>query len=98
MQRVRVISVKPVRDFWHAHPDAESSLKYWIKATRLGSWKKLSDVRATFNSADVYQDWTIFNIGGNKYRLIVNINYGTGIVYVHHILTHKEYDAGGWKT
>jgi mRNA interferase HigB len=94
---MRLISVKPLKDFWQRHPDAETSLKYRINATKQATWRKFVDVRTTFASADVYKELTIFNIGGNKYRLIVHINYETRIVYVHHILTHKDYDAGGWK-
>ena len=55
------------------------------------------DVRKTFGSADVYKELTIFNISGNKYRLIAHINYTTRIVYVHYVLTHKQYDDGDWK-
>jgi mRNA interferase HigB len=94
---MRVISIKPLREFARKHPDAETPLRHWLTATRSAVWKSFSDVRVTLGSADVYKGLTIFNIGGNKYRLIVAINYKTQIVYVHCILTHKEYDAGGWK-
>jgi len=92
-----VISEKPLREFWLKHADAETSLRFWLKATKSALWKSLSDVRKTFGSADVYNALTIFNIGGNKYRLIVEINYGIKIVYVQEVLTHAEYSKGDWK-
>jgi mRNA interferase HigB len=57
----------------------------------------LADVRRTFSSADAVSKWTVFNIKGNQYRLIAEINYLSGRLYVRHVLTHSEYDRGGWK-
>ena len=94
---MRVISEKPLREFWLKHADAQPSLRFWLKAVKSASWKAFSDVRKTFGSADTYKALTIFNIGGNKYRLIVEINYKTQIVYVLEVLTHSEYDKGDWK-
>jgi mRNA interferase HigB len=92
-----VLSKRPLERFWTRHPDAKVPLKYWLQATKSATWKNFSDVRRTFGSADVYKALTIFNIGGNNYRLIVEINYKTQIVYVHEVLTHSEYDKGDWK-
>jgi mRNA interferase HigB len=94
---MRVIAVKPLRAFWSKHSDAKVSLQYWIQAAKSANWKSFADVRATFATASVHGRLTIFNIGGNKYRLIVVIHYNTQRVYVRHILTHAEYDAGNWK-
>jgi mRNA interferase HigB len=94
---MRVISVRPLREFWSKRPDAETSLRHWIKATESATWKTFAEVRVTFGSADSYRHFTIFNIGGNKYRLIAKIEYQVGHVYVRHILTHLEYDKGRWK-
>src|SRR4029434_4982419 len=74
---MRVISQKPLREFWEHHADAEPPLRQWLTAVKAAKWKNFSELRATFGSADVYKDLTIFNIGGNKYRLIVAINYKT---------------------
>ncbi|MFZ0537849.1 MAG: type II toxin-antitoxin system HigB family toxin, partial [Candidatus Sulfotelmatobacter sp.] len=60
-------------------------------------WKKLMDVRKTFSSADAVGKRTVFNIKGNEYRLIAEINYPFGRIYIRHVLTHAEYDRGGWK-
>jgi mRNA interferase HigB len=61
------------------------------------AWRSLADVREVFPHADAVYDCTIFNIGGNKYRLIVGINYNRQVIYVKHVLTHKEYDKENWK-
>jgi mRNA interferase HigB len=94
---VRVISFRKLREFYEEHPAAKSSLRHWYTAAASAAWKSLADVRKSFASADVYGKLTIFNIGGNKYRLIASIHYNTARVYVRHVLTHAEYDAGKWK-
>lgn len=87
----------PLRKFWEKHSNAEKPLRLWVALTKAAVWKTFSDARRTFPATDIYKALTIFDIGGNKFRLIAQINYKTGIVYVHHILTHKEYDKGDWK-
>ena len=61
------------------------------------TWETFADVRAHAPSADRVGKFTVFNIGGNKYRLIVDIHFNREKVYVRHVLTHAEYDAGDWK-
>jgi len=94
---MRVISPKLLRAFWSIHPDARGPLTRWRKRARLAKWKSFDDVRGEYASADQYEELVIFNIGGNKYRLIVAIHYNTGCVYIRHVLTHAEYDRGNWK-
>jgi mRNA interferase HigB len=94
---MHLISASPLRDFWITHPNAESALRTWIKAVRSASWGNFADVGQTFNSADQYGKFTIFNIGGNKYRLIAVIHFNRQKVYVRHIMTHQEYDHGKWQ-
>jgi mRNA interferase HigB len=55
------------------------------------------ELRAVFPSADKVEDWIVFNIGGNKYRLIASIHFNRRKVYIRHVLTHQEYDRGNWK-
>lgn len=95
---VRLISRKALKTFWQSHKDAENALKFWATAVQRAAWKNFTDVKRTFNTADQYRHLTIFDIGGNKYRLIAAIHYNTQMVYVRHVLTHKEYDLGKWKT
>lgn len=94
---MRVISKKKLREFWNEHPDAEEPLLAWYHITRKAHWESLAQVREVFPRADKVGDCTVFNIGGNKYRLIVLIFYESSRVYVRHVLTHKEYDKEKWK-
>ena len=60
-------------------------------------FRNLQALRATFPSADHVGDLIVFNIGGNKYRLIASIHFNRGKVYVRNVLTHSEYNRGAWK-
>jgi len=95
---MRVISQRPLKAFWAKYPDAEKPLRTWIQAVKSASWKSLVDVRKTYPQADFVDPHTVFNIGGNKYRLVTKIEYKWQRVYVGHILTHAEYSSGKWKT
>ena len=99
---MRVISLKHLRDFWEVHPDAERPLRAWYKAALRAQWTSLRDARATFPHADGVQTsrgetLTVFNIAGNKYRLIARIRYDYQLVNVRAVLGHAEYDRGAWK-
>ena len=94
---MHVISRKALRTFWEGHSESEQPLRRWhtiINTTDFGSFAEL---RETFPSADMVSDLTVFNIGGNKFRLIASIHYNRRKVYVRHVLTHAEYDRGDWK-
>lgn len=94
---MRVISPKMLREFWDDHPDARRPLTNWRRVTVKAEWKTFDDVRRSFATADRYKQFTIFDIGGNKYRLIAAIHYNTGLVYIRHVLTHAQYTRGRWK-
>jgi len=94
---VRVISRKALREFSDAHQDAETPLDDWYRITRRSQWTSLIDVRKTYPYADSAGKFTIFNIGGNKYRLATYINYRTGKVYVRYVMTHEEHSRKDWK-
>lgn len=90
---MRVISRRMLREFAEAHPDAERPLDDWFRMMRGRDYTTPHEVKADFPSASfVSADVTIFNIGGNKYRLSVSIRYERGLVYVRHVMTHEEYD------
>jgi len=72
-------------------------LNHWANAVEAGEWKNPGALRANFGSVDFVGDLTVFDIGGNKYRLIAFIHYRRQIVYIKQILTHEEYDKGRWK-
>lgn len=94
---MRIISKKALREFWQEYPDAENPLRYWYTVTSKASWDDFSDVRKDFNTADVFGLCVVFNIGGNKYRLITKIDYRHKTVFIRVVLTHVEYDKGRWK-
>jgi mRNA interferase HigB len=94
---MHVISQKALRAFWALHPQSESSLRAWHHVVEQADWKNFAEVRATYAGADVVGRFVVFNIGGNKYRLIAAIHYNRGKVYVRHVLTHSDYDRGTWK-
>jgi mRNA interferase HigB len=94
---MNVISQKTLREFWERHPDAEDPLRSWYRNCRKAHWRNLDEVQEQYPHADVYCECTIFNIGGNKYRPIVKINYAGQAIYVKHVLTHAEYDRERWK-
>ena len=94
---MHVISRKTLRDFWEQYPDSESPLSRWFKIVEQTTFTSFDELRLIFPSADKVGDLVVFNIGGNKYRLIASIHFNRGKVYVRHILTHREYDKGAWK-
>lgn len=99
---MRVISRKSLEAFWRKHPDAEVPLKHWFKTAKTARWKSIQDVRRIFASADPVEtkhgdELTVFNVGGNKYRLIARIKYEYALINVRFVLTHAEYNKEKWK-
>ncbi|MCZ7671305.1 MAG: type II toxin-antitoxin system HigB family toxin [Chloroflexi bacterium] len=90
---MRIIARKTLREFWEKHPDAEQPLRAWFTDAIQSEWKTPSDIKENYQNASfIANNRVVFNIKGNKYRLIVAINYPYGIVYVRFIGTHREYD------
>ena len=98
---MRVISLKLLREFWTKYPDAERPLRHWYKCALQAEWRNLQEVRQVYPHADGVtaggETLTVFNIGGNKYRLVARIRYDYQLINVRAVLTHREYDAGKWK-
>ncbi|NLE58958.1 MAG: type II toxin-antitoxin system HigB family toxin [Planctomycetes bacterium] len=98
----RVISIRRLREFWDEHPDAETPLREWYKVARNAEWQSLQEVRTTYPNADAVTvdsgaTMTVFNIGGNKFRLITSIWYRGQQIYIKMVLTHPEYSKDKWK-
>lgn len=90
---MRVIAKKVLRDFWLSHPDSEQRLKSWYREAELSAWQGPQDIKREYPSASILNNNRIvFNIRGNKYRLIVRINYAYGILWIRFIGTHAQYD------
>ncbi len=94
---MRVISKSAWRDAVAADPSVEGPISEWYKIARLADWHSLVDVRRVYPHADFIEPYTVFNIKGNSYRLIVKIEYRWQIIFVKRLLTHAEYDRGKWK-
>jgi mRNA interferase HigB len=92
------VIAKPILvEFWTKYPDAAPPLEAWHRTMKTEVFTDFNDLRATFASADYVDGLTVFNIGGNKYRLIASIHYNRHKVYIREVLTHEEYDRDGWK-
>ncbi|MEJ6480440.1 type II toxin-antitoxin system HigB family toxin [Nostoc punctiforme UO1] len=94
---MHIISRARLSEFWEKHSNAQISLRLWYKLTSLAEWQNLVELRQTFPSADQVGNFTVFNIGGNNYRLITLVDYEYQKVFIRHILTHAEYDKDEWK-
>jgi mRNA interferase HigB len=94
---LHVISRKKLKEAAARHAELEAPLDVWFRIANKSSWQSLTDVQKTFSSADVVNRWTVFNIKGNRYRLITEINYRFQRIYIRQVLSHAEYDRGNWK-
>lgn len=94
---MHIISKKRLVDFGKNHPHVKSALDNWYRIVNKTDFLSFSDLRKVFPSADQVGDFTVFNIGGNKIRLIALIFYKTSKLYLRDILSHPEYDKGKWK-
>jgi mRNA interferase HigB len=94
---MNVISFQAIKEFVRKHKDSNSSLNSWYRIATKAEWKNLAEVKQSYPHADLYGRCTIFNIGGNKYRLIAKIDYRAQVLLIRKILTHAEYDKDKWK-
>lgn len=94
---MHVISRKALQRFWEQHPDSKTALVRWFQIVRRTTFEDFASLRRTFPTADLVDRFTVFNIAGNKYRLVTSIHFNRGKIYVRHVLTHREYDKGAWK-
>lgn len=90
---MRILSRNTLRNFWESHSDSEEVLKAWYYEAYHADWKSPSDIKAAHRSASIIaNNRVVFNIKGNKYRLITAIRYDIGIIFIRFIGTHAEYD------
>lgn len=94
---MHVITRKRLLDFAEEHPNTSESLDTWYRIIKKSEILNFSQLREIFPSADKVDNFTVFNIGGNKIRLIAALHYNTQCLYIRHVLTHKEYDKEKWK-
>jgi mRNA interferase HigB len=103
---MNVISRRKLRDFYEATSERSrhaEAFENWFKLARRASWSNFGDCKSLFGQTDVARDTaskrtaTIFDIGGNQYRIIALIDYVRQTVLITHVVTHREYDHQSWK-
>ena len=94
---MHVISYRRLREYGKTHSDCQEALDNWYKVAQKADWSNLVEVQSVFPSAEAVGNFTVFNIKGNKYRLIVSIDYERQLIYIKYIFTHAEYDKENWK-
>jgi len=95
--RLHVITRRTLLEAAEEHGDLGESLDVSYRVAKKAKWKNLMDVRRVFPTADAVGRFTVFNIKGNAYRLITEVNYQTGRIFLRHVLSHAEYSKGGWR-
>jgi mRNA interferase HigB len=95
---MRIIKRAALVRFWDRHPDSQASLEAWYGVVRKANWTTPVEMKQVYGNADLVGRRTVFNIAGNKYRLIARVNYVSQTVFVLHVLTHSDYDKGAWKS
>ena len=90
---MRIVALGTLRDFWLEHPDAEVSLRSWYALASRAQWSGPAEVRAAYRTASfVAGNRAVFNIGGNRYRLVVAVHYNRKALFIRFVGTHAEYD------
>jgi mRNA interferase HigB len=94
---MRLIAIAKLREAASSYPDVSNQIEDFYQTIKQVHWQNLIDVQKTFSSAEAVGNFTIINIKGNKYRLILNINYKKQLIFFKYFLTHAEYSKDKWK-
>jgi mRNA interferase HigB len=94
---MHVITQKRIWEAKKKYPESSSALDGWYRIIRKNEFNDFSQLKKIFNSVDKVEEFYVFDIGGNKLRLIANIHFYRQKIYIRHILTHKEYDRHVWE-
>ena len=94
---MHLISLRNLRNDAAKYPDVKNPIEIWKETVNKAEWHNLEDVRKIYRNAEAVGNFTVFNIKGNDYRLIVGINYENQTVFYKYFLTHSEYDKEKWK-
>ena len=94
---MHIISKSKLNQFCQKHADAGKSLNAWYQTANKAKWQNLAEVQQVYPQAESVGNFTVFNIKGNNYRLIVDLVYIQQIIYIKYILTHADYDKDDWK-
>jgi mRNA interferase HigB len=99
---MRNITERKLKEFWESADGAEkarrqNALTAWMAVVRKADWRRFADIRQTFNHSDIYGSFTIFDVGGNKYRVVAKVAFGMKALFIRAVLTHAEYDRKDWQ-
>jgi len=94
---MRIISKRPLRQFWQRYPESQSVINEWFRKVSHTTATSFPSLRETFGSADYVDGYTLFDVGGNKYRIAVVIHYDKQRMYIRQVMTHTEYDRNDWR-
>ncbi len=94
---MHVITRKRLNKFAGKYPETKTALGHWYSLAKRHNFSNFAELKAIFSSADQVERLTVFNIGGNKIRLIAAIHYNRHRIYIRAVLTHAEYDEGKWR-
>lgn len=94
---MHIITKRRITEAQHKYRDFASALDGWFTVVKRNKFTSFADLKRAFNSVDKVGKLFVFDIAGNKLRLIASIHFNRQRLYIRHILTHKEYDAGKWR-
>ena len=94
---MRVISKRPIREFCGLHPESKPAMEDWFSKMEQLTVASFPELRKSFNSVDYVDGYTLFNVGGNKYRIATVIHYDKKRLYIRQVMTHAEYDRNQWR-
>lgn len=94
---MHIITQQRIWEAKRKYPEAKSALDGWYRVMKQNRFNNFSELKRSFNSVDKVGSVYIFDIGGNKLRLIANIHFNRQKIYIRYVLTHKEYDKGNWE-
>ncbi|MFO1423904.1 MAG: type II toxin-antitoxin system HigB family toxin [Candidatus Competibacteraceae bacterium] len=94
---MRIISKRPIREFWELRPESKPALEEWFRKVSQLAAASFPELRRVFGSADYVDGYTLFDVGGNKYRIATVIHYDKQRLYVRQVMTDSEYDRNDWR-
>jgi len=94
---MHIITRKRLNDFVVLYPEVKTALQHWYRIVKSNNFNSFNEVKTLFPHADQVGKLTVFNIAGNKVRLITAIHYNSHKIYIRSVLTHSEYDKNKWK-
>ena len=94
---MHIVSRRRLREFWTKEKESEMPLESWYRTAKKAVWNNIAEVREIYPHADLTGECVVFNIGGNKFWLIVKFEFLKKTVYIKFVLTHKEYDKAAWR-